>query len=226
MYPNRYWNVYGLWNRCSSQIWCQETRKTTRYDLKLIIDRLFRVVSASLSPAIGSTSHSVSPPWLFLFVVVLLFSFPIPGTTAFLSGEHDTKDLSKILVQFITEVVLCPVCNLPEILIYLDSNKHVLGNCRACGGQSALPISNEKFKRYVVNHAPSNNKGAFGGNKTGAKYVLYIRRSIFISISFKYIPFSIPLFLPYIFVLMLVCWLSFIFPLYLIHLQERNSKTR
>ncbi len=36
LYPNRYWNVYGLWNRCSSQIWCQETRKTTRYVAKLV----------------------------------------------------------------------------------------------------------------------------------------------------------------------------------------------
>jgi len=91
---------------------------------------------------------------------------------AFLSGEHDTKDLSRICSQFIQEVVLCPNCGLPEILIYIEDNK-VLGNCRACGAHSPLAITNEKFKRYVVNHPPAsstkNSKGAFSGNKAGTK---------------------------------------------------------
>jgi len=91
---------------------------------------------------------------------------------AFLSGEHDTKDLSRICCQFIQEVVLCPNCGLPEILIYIEDNK-VLGNCRACGAHTPLPITNEKFKRYVVNHPPTSNskntKGAFSGNKAGGK---------------------------------------------------------
>jgi len=42
---------------------------------------------------------------------------------AFLSGEHDPKDLSRIFVKFITEVVLCPNCNLPEIAINTDTKK-------------------------------------------------------------------------------------------------------
>jgi len=89
---------------------------------------------------------------------------------AYISGEHDTKDLSRIMVQFVTEVVLCPVCGLPEILINFEGKK-VVGKCRACGGNSELPITNEKFKRYVINHPPSatGKGGAFAGNKAGIK---------------------------------------------------------
>lgn len=86
---------------------------------------------------------------------------------AILSGEHDPKELSRITVQFIQEVLLCPVCGLPEILIYLEKQVP-MGNCRACGAQSTLPISNEKFKRYIINHPPTS-KSAFGGNQTGLK---------------------------------------------------------
>jgi len=80
---------------------------------------------------------------------------------AFLSGEHDPKDLSRIFVHFLTEVVLCPNCNLPEIVINVET-KQVCGQCRACGANSPLPISNEKFKRYVINHPPVGTKGNFG----------------------------------------------------------------
>jgi len=83
---------------------------------------------------------------------------------AFLSGEHDPKDLSTILRQFVTEVILCPTCNLPEILIHIEK-KEVMGKCRACGDDSVLNITNEKFKRYIFNHPPSTEGSAFGGNK-------------------------------------------------------------
>jgi len=79
---------------------------------------------------------------------------------AFLSGEHDPKDLSRIFVKFITEVVLCPNCNLPEIAINTDTKK-VCGQCRACGANDELQITNEKFKRYVINHPPAAHKGDF-----------------------------------------------------------------
>lgn len=91
---------------------------------------------------------------------------------AFLSGEHDTKDLSKIMYDFINEVVLCPNCGLPEILI-VPEQKTVMGTCRACGAHSELKITDEKFKRYVINHPPTQSKGAFGGNKAGAKYLIF-----------------------------------------------------
>eukprot|EP01118_Nematostelium_gracile_P004307 TRINITY_DN1503_c0_g1_i1.p1 TRINITY_DN1503_c0_g1~~TRINITY_DN1503_c0_g1_i1.p1 ORF type:complete len:387 (+),score=153.52 TRINITY_DN1503_c0_g1_i1:312-1472(+) len=78
---------------------------------------------------------------------------------AFITGEHSSQDLSKIALQFINEVVSCPSCNLPEIVIEIDSGK-VMGRCRACGKFSELKISNEKFKRYILNHPP-NKSDAF-----------------------------------------------------------------
>lgn len=94
---------------------------------------------------------------------------------AFLSGEHDTKDLSRICVQFIQEVLLCPVCGLPELLIYVEDKK-VMGNCRACGAQSHMPITNEKFKRHILNHPPTTSS-TFGGNKAASKKEAVSRKS-------------------------------------------------
>jgi len=89
---------------------------------------------------------------------------------AFLTGEHDPKDLSKIMVQFVNEVILCPICGLPEILLFIEGGKSVNGRCRACPFNGPLKITDEKFKRYVINHPPSQSKGgAFGGNETGTK---------------------------------------------------------
>jgi len=87
---------------------------------------------------------------------------------AFLSGEHDPKDLSKIMLAFINEVLLCPVCGLPEILM-VPEQKSVYGTCRACGAHSELRITDEKFKKYVQNHPPSHGKGSFEGNQSSAK---------------------------------------------------------
>lgn len=83
---------------------------------------------------------------------------------AFLSGEHDLKDLSRLAQKFIQEVVLCPQCGLPEITIEIASKK-ILGVCRACGGREELKISNEKFRRFVLNHPPTSSKGAFDGKQ-------------------------------------------------------------
>jgi len=85
---------------------------------------------------------------------------------AFLSGEHATKDLSKIALQFIQEVILCPNCCLPEIVTEVDQSAgKVMGRCRACGGFNELRISNEKFKRYILNHPPTTKGGSFSGAK-------------------------------------------------------------
>jgi len=39
--------------------------------------------------------------------------------------------------------------------------KKVCGQCRACGANDELQITNEKFKRYVINHPPAAHKGDF-----------------------------------------------------------------
>ena len=92
---------------------------------------------------------------------------------AHISGEHEIKDLSRIMEKFLHEVVLCPVCGLPEILISYESKK-IMGRCRACGGNSEMPVSNEKFKNFIIKNPPggSDKKGekeAFKGNTGAAK---------------------------------------------------------
>jgi len=57
-----------------------------------------------------------------------------------------------------------PTCNLPELMIHIEK-KEAMGKCRACGDDSVLNITNEKFKRYIFNHPPSTEGSAFGGNK-------------------------------------------------------------
>jgi len=96
---------------------------------------------------------------------------------AFLSGEHDTKDLSKIALQFIQEVVLCPNCGLPELVCEVENSK-VQGRCRACGSLSDLRISNEKFKRYILNHPPSTKGGSFSGNKNVDKKDAAVKKQV------------------------------------------------
>jgi len=96
---------------------------------------------------------------------------------AFLSGEHATKDLSRFALQFIQEVVLCPNCGLPEIVCEVDEGK-VKGRCRACGGFEELKISNEKFKRYILNHPPSTKGGSFSGNKNVDKKEAAVKNKV------------------------------------------------
>lgn len=86
---------------------------------------------------------------------------------AHISGEHEVNDLSEIMLKFLNEVVLCPVCGLPEILLSYEGKK-VMGKCRACGGNSEMPITNEKFKNYIQKNPPGGStktdKAAFKGN--------------------------------------------------------------
>jgi len=86
---------------------------------------------------------------------------------AFLTGEHDMKDLSRWTLAFINEVLLCANCGLPELLITIEKSQPV-GSCRACGSSKPLPITNERFKKHIVNHPPTT-KGAFSGNEAGNK---------------------------------------------------------
>jgi len=96
-----------------------------------------------------------------------------------LSGEHATKDLSKIALQFIQEVVLCPNCSLPEIVTEIDTAAgKVKGRCRACGGENELKISNEKFKRYILNHPPTTKGDSFSGNKNVDKKEAAVKKQL------------------------------------------------
>ncbi len=84
---------------------------------------------------------------------------------AYVTGEQDVKDLSRLVEKFINEVLLCPNCGLPETRLVPKDNE-IYGQCRACGANSKLPITNDKFKRFVVNHPPAYDKNkAFQGSQ-------------------------------------------------------------
>jgi len=123
----------------------------------------------------------VPPPYLGTFMgyeigAMSKFDLKKPERQqASISGEHEIKDLSKLVLKFIQEVVLCPVCGLPEV--QLRCGKQVMGECRACGGNSEMKITNDKFRRYVINHAPERTGDSFS-NKTGvAKQVDKVRNT-------------------------------------------------
>lgn len=88
-----------------------------------------------------------------------------PRQQAVISGEHSIEDLSKNVQRFVEEALLCPVCGLPEVLLRVEEPR-VMGDCRACGASSAMPITNDRFRRYILMHAPATpTKGnAFDGN--------------------------------------------------------------
>lgn len=89
---------------------------------------------------------------------------------ATISGEHETKDLSNLLVRFIREFVLCSKCRLPE-LEYAPRKDDLVMRCHSCGWKgnlSTIPM-NDKFKRYVYTHPPPRRTGASAGAASGAK---------------------------------------------------------
>ena len=59
--------------------------------------------------------------------------------------------------KFIEQVVLCPVCWLPETYLQIYGKK-IVGVCQACGKNEELKIVNEKFRRYILQHPPPQQK--------------------------------------------------------------------
>jgi translation initiation factor 5 len=71
---------------------------------------------------------------------------------ASLSGDIDSGEINKAVLRFIQEVVLCPVCHLPETTMQIDKkNADISVTCRGCGSRSKLDL-HPKFQQYVLNH--------------------------------------------------------------------------
>lgn len=73
---------------------------------------------------------------------------------AYLSGYYDPVYLSKFMKKFIEQVVLCPVCWLPETYLQIYGKK-IVGVCQACGKNEELKIVNEKFTIYFTTSTTS-----------------------------------------------------------------------
>lgn len=94
---------------------------------------------------------------LFIFSI-----FFLKKKKAYISGEYEIRDLSKLTEKFIEQILLCKKCGLPE-QSFTAEKKNIMGRCRACGNADELNISNDKFKRFMFNHIPCvNNKYDFG----------------------------------------------------------------
>jgi len=71
---------------------------------------------------------------------------------ASISGDRDAKELSEMVRKFISEMVLCPRCNYPELSMYIEKKTGEIGtNCRGCGTISVLNLR-AKMSQYILNH--------------------------------------------------------------------------
>eukprot|EP01103_Thecamoeba_quadrilineata_P018830 TRINITY_DN7398_c0_g1_i1.p1 TRINITY_DN7398_c0_g1~~TRINITY_DN7398_c0_g1_i1.p1 ORF type:complete len:404 (+),score=95.12 TRINITY_DN7398_c0_g1_i1:78-1289(+) len=72
---------------------------------------------------------------------------------AIISGDLDPTDLSIHVKKFISDVILCVHCKLPEVTMVVDEDAgEVINTCRSCGGKSVLDALKAKFKQHILNH--------------------------------------------------------------------------
>ena len=64
---------------------------------------------------------------------------------SYFRGKVEPQEISKQIISFIREFILCPICSLPEIEV---NGLHYI--CWSCGANENLKIKNEKFKKFVV----------------------------------------------------------------------------
>lgn len=69
---------------------------------------------------------------------------------AYVSGEKQPDDLSRLIEKFIEEIILCSKCRLPEIKLECNKDK-LVQNCSACGCCDSIKIKNDKFEKYLLN---------------------------------------------------------------------------
>jgi len=93
-----------------------------------------------------------------------------PKRQAFIKGDPSITELSSLVKGFIAEVVLCPTCNLPELILEVESHLSTKGQnegdvkarCQACGANPTLEISNSRFKKFILANPPTGRqKDAF-----------------------------------------------------------------
>lgn len=68
-----------------------------------------------------------------------------------LYGDCDAKKLSTELVKFISMMILCPKCNLPE-LSHIKENGKIRLHCNACGrhGRIISKYRDKQFEKFVL----------------------------------------------------------------------------
>ena len=69
-----------------------------------------------------------------------------------INGDHSPQEISKVMLKFLNEIVLCDRCGLPEVSIDVVSAEKTKRRCHACGQYGTLKLSNPKFFKYVQGH--------------------------------------------------------------------------
>jgi len=81
-----------------------------------------------------------------------------PKRQAFIAYRPSLRELTGTLKKFITEVVLCTVCNLPELIIEIGTKpeakarkeQDIKTHCQACGATTSMKISNDRFRKFIL----------------------------------------------------------------------------
>lgn len=68
-----------------------------------------------------------------------------------INGKFSCEELTVIMSQFINEVILCPICGLPELEYVMsdDTSKFII-MCRACSYTSNINYKNEKYVKLII----------------------------------------------------------------------------
>jgi len=99
-----------------------------------------------------------------------------PKRQAFIACQPPLSKLSDIVQKFITEMILCPNCGLPELIFEVESKApgakpdkgggSIKVHCQACGKTSKKDIGNKRLEKFILANPPSQEyKDAFTLNK-------------------------------------------------------------
>jgi translation initiation factor 5 len=70
------------------------------------------------------------------------------------------------MAKLIKEVVLCPNCSLPELIMTCEpKRKNITIKCDSCGRSQAFRKGNQKFLKFIGNNPPKLNIGVEAKNK-------------------------------------------------------------
>lgn len=69
-----------------------------------------------------------------------------------ITGTHDVTNLTKIILEYIRFLVMCPKCNIPEtipVIIGTKKNTNIKLSCLACKNESDISNSNKHINKGI-----------------------------------------------------------------------------
>lgn len=90
------------------------------------------------------------------------------GERAVIRGAHETKVFQALLDKFIKKYVLCPSCDLPEILLRIKKDR-ISAKCAACGWSGEVDNSN-RLAAFITKNPPDGNGGVVSAAERAKKH--------------------------------------------------------